>query len=122
MRTKKFFNVHVAPHRQAPTLITGIAGQATMVALAIGLYVLPVQAGNDEIGAIGREASRSIDAAPAPGRLQSRLDALQQITVTKARAPAADVPAATQEVQSVLDAAAAAEQASVEDAGSAASN
>ena len=52
------------------------------------------------------------DTAPSP--LQARLDALQRIEVTEARAPSADAAPVTPAVQQVLDQAEAAER---EDAG-----
>ena len=54
------------------------------------------------------------DAPPSP--LQARLDALQRIEVTEARATGADAAAASPEVQAALDEAEAAERADPDEA------
>lgn len=64
------------------------------------------------LAALALPATAADDAAPSP--LQARLDALQRIEVTEARAPVADAAPATPAVQQVLDEAEAAER---EDAG-----
>ena len=90
----------------------------SLFALAMSAYVLPLQAASlpvaVQLATTQPEAvapDHESASVPSAGKLQSRLDALQHITVTAARAPAGDVPAASVTVQAVLDDAHQAERA-----------
>ncbi len=90
------------------------AGHCALLVLAFNALVLPAQAAPlaDAAAAPTHESAF----APATGKLQARLDALQHITVTEQRAPAAEVQAASPAVQAVLDDAAQAERSASDDA------
>ena len=91
----------------------------SLFALAMSAYALPLQAAVSLPVAVQLETTQpeavapvhESVAVPSAGKLQSRLDALQHITVTAARAPAGDVPAPSATVQAVLDDAHQAERA-----------
>ena len=90
----------------------------SLFALAMSAYVLPLQAASlpvaVQLATTQPEAvapDHESASVPSAGKLQSRLDALQHITVTAARAPAGDVPAPSVAVQAVLDDAQQAERA-----------
>ena len=90
----------------------------SLFALAMSAYVLPLQAASlpvaVQLATTQPEAvapDHESASVPSAGKLQSRLDALQHITVTAARAPAGDVPAPSVAVQAVLDDAHQAERA-----------
>ena len=102
----------VEQHSQAERALRRPAVRCVMLVLAIGAFVLPAQATPLADAAVepAHASATAPPAAPGTGKLQARLDALQHITVTAQRVPAADVPAASPTVRAVLDDAARAER------------